>query len=90
MPNLVVIEYTQSIAYEQNGAPQERLSISVRFTYEAVSSGWVRENFRRETEQAKTPPPLTALQSAIDQSASAYVQAARSVLVITSFFRVGL
>jgi len=33
MPNLVVIEYTQSIAYEENGAPQERLSISVRFTY---------------------------------------------------------
>ena len=45
MPNLVVIEYTQSIAYEQDGAPQERLSISVRFTYEAVSSGWVREDF---------------------------------------------
>jgi hypothetical protein len=46
MPNLVVIEYTQSIAYEQDGAPQERLSISVRFTYEAFSSDWVRENFR--------------------------------------------
>jgi hypothetical protein len=45
MPDLVVIEYTQSIAYEQDGTPQEHLSISVRFTYEAFSSGWVRENF---------------------------------------------
>lgn len=45
MPNLVVTEYTQSIAYERDGAPQERLSISVRFTYEAASSGWVRKNF---------------------------------------------
>ena len=45
MPNLVIIEYTQSIAYEEDGAPQARLDISVRFTYEAFSSGWVRENF---------------------------------------------
>ena len=38
----------------------------------------------REIEQAKTPPSLMALQSAIDQSASAYVQTARSVLVYVS------
>jgi hypothetical protein len=38
----------------------------------------------REMEQAKTPPSLMALQSAIEQSASAYVQAARSVLVYVS------
>jgi hypothetical protein len=45
MPDLVVIEHTQSIAYDDNGTPQERLSVSVRFTYEAFSSGWVKENF---------------------------------------------
>ena len=45
MPDLVAIEHTQSIAYEQDGRPQERLSISVRFTYEAFSSGWVKESF---------------------------------------------
>jgi len=45
MPDLVVIEHTQSIAYAGDGTPQERLSISVRFTYEAFSSGWVKENF---------------------------------------------
>lgn len=38
----------------------------------------------REIEQAKIPPSLMALQSAIEQSASAYVQAARSVLVYVS------
>jgi hypothetical protein len=38
----------------------------------------------REIEQAKTPPSLIALQSAIDRGASAYVQAARSVLVYVS------
>jgi hypothetical protein len=38
----------------------------------------------REIEQAKTPPSLMALQSAIDQGANAYVQAARSVLVYVS------
>jgi hypothetical protein len=46
MPDLVVIEHTQPIAYDDNGTPQERLSVSVRFTYEAFSSGWVKENFR--------------------------------------------
>ena len=38
----------------------------------------------REVEQAKTPPSLIALQSAIDQSASTYVRAARAVLVYVS------
>ena len=38
----------------------------------------------REIEQDKTPPSLMALQSAIDQSASVYVQTARSVLVYVS------
>jgi hypothetical protein len=38
----------------------------------------------REIEQAKTPPALMALQSAIEQSASAYVEADRSVLVYVS------
>ena len=38
----------------------------------------------REIEQAKTPPSLVALQSVIDQSAGAYVQAARSMLVYVS------
>jgi hypothetical protein len=46
MPDMVVIEHTQSIAYDDAGTPQERLSVSVRFTYEAFSSGWVKENFR--------------------------------------------
>jgi hypothetical protein len=38
----------------------------------------------REIEQAKTPPSLMALQSAIDQSATACVQAARAMLVYVS------
>ena len=38
----------------------------------------------REVEQTKTPPSLMALQSTIEQSASAYVQAARAVLVYVS------
>ena len=38
----------------------------------------------REIEQAKIPPSLMALQSVIEQSAVAYVQAARSVLVYVS------
>jgi hypothetical protein len=37
-----------------------------------------------EIEQAKIPPSSMALQSAIDQSASAYVQAACSALVYVS------
>jgi hypothetical protein len=45
MPDLVGIKHTQSIAYDDDGTPQERLSVSVRFTYEAFSSGWVKENF---------------------------------------------
>jgi hypothetical protein len=46
MPDLVIIEHTQSIAYDDDGTPQERLAVSVRFTYEAFSSGWVKEHFR--------------------------------------------
>ena len=38
----------------------------------------------REIEQAKTPPSLMALQSAIDQGANTYVQATRAVLVYVS------
>jgi len=38
----------------------------------------------REIKQAKTPPSLMALHSAIEQGANAYVQAARSVLVYVS------
>ena len=38
----------------------------------------------REIEQTKTPPSLMALQSAIDQAASTYVEAARSLLVYVS------
>jgi hypothetical protein len=38
----------------------------------------------REVEQAKTPASLIALQSTIEQSASAYVRAGRAVLVYVS------
>ena len=38
----------------------------------------------RDVGQAKTPPSLMALQSATEQSASAYVQAAHSLLVYVS------
>jgi hypothetical protein len=43
----------------------------------------------REIEQAKTPPALMALQSAIEQSASTYVQAVRTVLVCARSGHVG-
>jgi hypothetical protein len=45
MSDLVVIEYTRSLAYDGNSQPQEKLVVSVRLTYEAYSSGWIRENF---------------------------------------------
>lgn len=46
MTNLIVIEYTQSITYDESNQPKETVSVSVRLAYEAFSSGWIRENFR--------------------------------------------
>lgn len=45
MPDGIVIEYTQSIVYDEEGQPQEKLAVSVRLTCEAFSSGWIRRNF---------------------------------------------
>jgi len=45
MTNLIVIEHTQSITFDESNQPKETMSVSVRLAYEAFSSGWIRENF---------------------------------------------
>lgn len=44
MTELIVIEHRQTIVYD-GGKPREAVSVSVRLTYEAFSTGWVREHF---------------------------------------------
>ena len=39
------IEHVQTISYGNEGKPQEGLSVSVRIFYEALASGWLRDNF---------------------------------------------
>jgi hypothetical protein len=53
MLDLVAIEHTRSIADEDEATAHERPSISVRFTCDTLSSGWVKESFRERGGQAR-------------------------------------